>query len=309
MAFKVKLSSVCYCQFVSLLRVVPESTANYLKSLFFLFFWGLLRTVTNTVTSVLFPFPVGFASPSRTPTAPCVPSSPRPTSGPCPPTLKPRCEAPVTPVVSNALPLPPPASGVPLLLRGWAAGGEPRGAGPGRGRVPSGAAAGARSLAPRRRTRVRRRLGGASAALLAAAGGGRRAMEGNGLNLSVLSLAVLLLAAASGGAELPPSCEGVRKVFQLRRLGPLRGIPEFPRAGMGRPVGTERARSGEGQGLPCLGAGAAGLNSVPPAVMSGWCRRPGCSSAGHLSVPRSGGPGSLATSRGAGVILVAGAAA
>ncbi|OPJ66949.1 hypothetical protein AV530_016902 [Patagioenas fasciata monilis] len=50
-------------------------------------------------------------------------------------------------------------------------------------------------------------------------------------SLSVLRLGVLLLATASGDAEAPPSCEGVRKVFQLRQLGPLRGIPESPRAG------------------------------------------------------------------------------
>ncbi|KAM6097573.1 glypican-5 isoform 2-T2 [Chlamydotis macqueenii] len=57
-------------------------------------------------------------------------------------------------------------------------------------------------------------------------------MAGSSLGPGVLSLGVLLLAATSGGGEAPPSsCEGVRKVFQLRRFGPLRGIPESPRAG------------------------------------------------------------------------------
>ncbi|XP_065511333.1 glypican-5 [Caloenas nicobarica] len=61
-----------------------------------------------------------------------------------------------------------------------------------------------------------------------------------GKSLSVLRLGVLLLAAASGDAEPPPSCEGVRKVFQLRQLGPLRGIPESPRAGADLQVCTSK---------------------------------------------------------------------
>ncbi|KAM7130002.1 glypican-5 [Ciconia maguari] len=66
-------------------------------------------------------------------------------------------------------------------------------------------------------------------------------MGGKNLSLGVLSLGVLLLAAASGGAEPPPSCEGVRKVFQLRQLGPLRGIPESPRAGADLQVCTSKS--------------------------------------------------------------------
>ncbi|XP_054695865.1 glypican-5 isoform X3 [Grus americana] len=63
-------------------------------------------------------------------------------------------------------------------------------------------------------------------------------MGGKSFGLGVLS--VLLLAAASRGAEPPPSCEGVRKVFQLRQLGPLRGIPESPRAGVDLQVCTSK---------------------------------------------------------------------
>ncbi|XP_005516853.2 PREDICTED: glypican-5 [Pseudopodoces humilis] len=58
--------------------------------------------------------------------------------------------------------------------------------------------------------------------------------------LSVLTLGVLLLAAASQSAEPPPSCEAVRKVFQLRRLGPLGGVPESPRAGVDLQVCTSK---------------------------------------------------------------------
>ncbi|XP_056184647.1 glypican-5 [Falco biarmicus] len=69
-------------------------------------------------------------------------------------------------------------------------------------------------------------------------------MEGKRLSLGVLGvlgvLGLLLLAAAAGGAEPPPSCEGVRKVFQLRQLGPLRGIPESPRAGADLQVCTSK---------------------------------------------------------------------
>ncbi|KAM9021626.1 LOW QUALITY PROTEIN: glypican-5 [Ara ararauna] len=58
-------------------------------------------------------------------------------------------------------------------------------------------------------------------------------MRGKSLSLGVFSLGFLLLAAAAPGAAVPPqSCEAVRKVFQLRQLGPLRGIPESPRAGV-----------------------------------------------------------------------------
>ncbi|XP_063005596.1 glypican-5 isoform X4 [Melospiza melodia melodia] len=63
-------------------------------------------------------------------------------------------------------------------------------------------------------------------------------MGAESLCLGVLTVAVLLLAAASQGAEPPPSCEAVRKVFQLRRLGPLGGVPEFPRAGVDLQVCT-----------------------------------------------------------------------
>ncbi|XP_071287095.1 glypican-5 isoform X12 [Agelaius tricolor] len=65
-------------------------------------------------------------------------------------------------------------------------------------------------------------------------------MGGKSLCLGVLTVAVLLLAAASQGAEPPPSCEAVRKVFQLRRLGPLGGVPEFPRAGVDLQVCTSK---------------------------------------------------------------------
>ncbi|KAM6286496.1 glypican-5 isoform 3-T3 [Spheniscus humboldti] len=65
-------------------------------------------------------------------------------------------------------------------------------------------------------------------------------MGGKSLSPGVLSLGVLLLAAASGGAGRPPSCEDVRKVFQLRQLGPLRGIPESPRAGADLQVCTSK---------------------------------------------------------------------
>ncbi|XP_041279344.1 glypican-5 [Onychostruthus taczanowskii] len=57
-------------------------------------------------------------------------------------------------------------------------------------------------------------------------------MGGKSFLLGVLTISILLLAAASEGAEPPPSCEAVRKVFQLRRLGPLGGVPEVPRAGV-----------------------------------------------------------------------------
>ncbi|XP_062343783.1 glypican-5 [Cinclus cinclus] len=63
-------------------------------------------------------------------------------------------------------------------------------------------------------------------------------MGGKSFLLGVLTLAVLLLAAALEGAEPPLSCEAVRKVFQLRRLGPLGGVPESPRAGVDLQVCT-----------------------------------------------------------------------
>ncbi|XP_075279784.1 glypican-5 isoform X6 [Opisthocomus hoazin] len=56
-------------------------------------------------------------------------------------------------------------------------------------------------------------------------------MAGRSLRLGARLRAALLLAAAAGLAEPPPSCEGVRKVFRLRQLGPVRGIPESPREG------------------------------------------------------------------------------
>ncbi|XP_030315144.1 glypican-5 [Calypte anna] len=67
-------------------------------------------------------------------------------------------------------------------------------------------------------------------------------MGGKSFSFGVLSLGALLLAAAasSGDAEPPPSCEGVREVFQLRQLGPLRGIPESPRAGADLQVCTSK---------------------------------------------------------------------
>ncbi|KAL9866906.1 glypican-5 isoform 2-T2 [Geothlypis trichas] len=65
-------------------------------------------------------------------------------------------------------------------------------------------------------------------------------MAGKSLCLGVLTVAVLLLAAASQGAEPPPSCEAVRKVFHLRRLGPLGGVPEIPRAGVDLQVCTSK---------------------------------------------------------------------
>ncbi|XP_074945691.1 glypican-5 isoform X2 [Phalacrocorax aristotelis] len=70
-------------------------------------------------------------------------------------------------------------------------------------------------------------------------------MAGKSLSLGALSLGALLLAAAVGGAEPPSppppgSCRGVRKVFQLRRLGSLRGIPESPRAGVDLQVCTSK---------------------------------------------------------------------
>lgn len=131
-----------------------------------------------------------------------------------------------TRALGRALPLPPWAWG-PLLGRGPArAGGgsrravPPRGGGSGRlGRAPCGSC---------RRS---------------------RAMGSKSFLLGVLTLAVLLLAAASEGAEPPLSCEAVRKVFQLRRLGPLGGVPESPRAGKAELAGQEAP-------------GAAGLNLV-----------------------------------------------
>ncbi|XP_032907387.1 glypican-5 isoform X6 [Catharus ustulatus] len=65
-------------------------------------------------------------------------------------------------------------------------------------------------------------------------------MGGKSFLLGVLTLAVLLLAAASEGAEPTSSCEAVRKVFQLRRLGPLGGVPESPRAGVDLQVCTSK---------------------------------------------------------------------
>lgn len=64
-------------------------------------------------------------------------------------------------------------------------------------------------------------------------------MGGESFRLAVLTLAVLLPAAATKGAKPPPSCEAVRKVFQLRRLGPLGGVPESPRAGKAELAGRE----------------------------------------------------------------------
>lgn len=47
-----------------------------------------------------------------------------------------------------------------------------------------------------------------------------------------LGFVVLVLLAARGAGE-PRGCQAVRKVFQLRQLGPLRGVPDSPRAGKG----------------------------------------------------------------------------
>ncbi|KAH1187147.1 hypothetical protein KIL84_019896, partial [Mauremys mutica] len=42
---------------------------------------------------------------------------------------------------------------------------------------------------------------------------------------------ILLLAAlASLKGEKLPNCEDARKVFQLRQIGPAKGLPETPRA-------------------------------------------------------------------------------
>ncbi|XP_039913096.1 glypican-5 isoform X3 [Hirundo rustica] len=65
-------------------------------------------------------------------------------------------------------------------------------------------------------------------------------MGGKSFRLVVLTLAVLLLAAATEGTEPSPSCEAVRKVFQLRRLGPLGGVPGSPRAGVDLQVCTSK---------------------------------------------------------------------
>lgn len=60
-------------------------------------------------------------------------------------------------------------------------------------------------------------------------------------SLSVLLLPLLLAAAATPAPRdgEPRSCEAVRKVFQLRQLGSLRGVPEFPRAGEGSAGGPQ----------------------------------------------------------------------
>lgn len=62
-----------------------------------------------------------------------------------------------------------------------------------------------------------------------------------------LGLVVLLLLAASGAGE-PRGCEAVRKVFQLRQLGPLRGVPDSPRAGKGGGVAQPGGRGAAGPG-------------------------------------------------------------
>lgn len=78
-------------------------------------------------------------------------------------------------------------------------------------------------------------------------------------SLGVLTLGVLLLAAASEGAELPPGCEGVRKVLQLRRLGPLGDVPESPRAGKeGSACGAGGTGSGGAAGFELGAAGGDG---------------------------------------------------
>ncbi|NXE59197.1 GPC5 protein, partial [Calcarius ornatus] len=119
----------------------------------------------------------------------------------------------------SALPLPP-------WVRGPSSGGGRAGPGEGPGGAAGGASPAAALGAPRQRP----------------CGGWRRsrAMGGKSLCLGVLTVAVLLLAAASQGAEPPPSCEAVRKVFQLRRLGPLGGVPQFPRAGVDLQVCTSK---------------------------------------------------------------------
>ncbi|XP_046765461.1 glypican-5 isoform X10 [Gallus gallus] len=70
-----------------------------------------------------------------------------------------------------------------------------------------------------------------------------RGLTGMGArSLSVLLLPLLLAAAATPAPRdgEPRSCEAVRKVFQLRQLGSLRGVPEFPRAGVDLQVCTSK---------------------------------------------------------------------
>lgn len=102
-------------------------------------------------------------------------------------------------------------------------------------------------------------------------------MGGKSFRLAVLTLAVLLLAAGTEGAEPPPSCEAVRKVFQLRRLDPLGGVPESPRAGKAELAGQEALAAAE----------PLGLNLVPPAAMRGWWWWRGLASRAHR-VPSHG---------------------
>lgn len=73
-----------------------------------------------------------------------------------------------------------------------------------------------------------------------------RGLTGMGARSFSVLLLLLLLAAAATPAPRdgePRSCEAVRKVFQLRQLGSLRGVPEFPRAGEGS-AGGPAGRSG-----------------------------------------------------------------
>ncbi|KAM4904558.1 LOW QUALITY PROTEIN: glypican-5 [Sylvia borin] len=99
--------------------------------------------------------------------------------------------------------------------------------------------------------------GGASPALPAAAAGRRRPSRGKSFRLAVLTLAVLLSAAATEIAEPPPSCEAVRKVSQLRRLVPPGGVPESPRAGKAELAGQE-APAAAGPRRPWVGGGRSG---------------------------------------------------
>ncbi|XP_038007758.1 glypican-5 isoform X5 [Motacilla alba alba] len=150
--------------------------------------------------------PLAFSFAARTPRAPGV----RGTAG-------------VFPLV----PSPDTGAGQRLPRLPWAWG-PLLGRGPGRGRVPAG-----RRAVPPPRRRV-----GAPRPRPRGSWRRSRAMGGKSFCFAVLTVAVLLLAAASVGAEPPPSCEAVRKVFQVRRLGPLGGVPEFPRAGVDLQVCT-----------------------------------------------------------------------
>lgn len=77
---------------------------------------------------------------------------------------------------------------------------------------------------------------------------------------------LLLALVGSTRSEGVQSCEEVRKLFQWRLVGTVKGLPDSPRAGKARRAGSGRRASAGRR----AGARAGGVLSAESALLSLW---------------------------------------